>query len=88
MFGLDDLRQWTIGGSIHRIQPHVDIYLDQSTMNVVSISFPYLVDKSMATGGGDVPSLKFHVFDLDGLKPFLIDGLEVIPFQGMKSSTQ
>jgi len=32
-------------------------------MREVTRTFPYLVDKSKATGGGDVPSFIWHVFD-------------------------
>ncbi len=36
------------------IQRYVDIYLTQETMTVVEGMFPYLVDRSKSTGGGDV----------------------------------
>ncbi|KAH6564327.1 hypothetical protein BASA62_007975 [Batrachochytrium salamandrivorans] len=45
--------------------------------------FPYLVDKTKATGGGDVPTVQFHIIDSgpDGPRPFLIDDeLTVTPF--------
>jgi len=32
-------------------------------MSEVARTFPYLVDKNQATGGGDVPSFVWHVFD-------------------------
>lgn len=32
-------------------------------MSEVARTFPYLVDKNQATGGGDVPSFIWHVFD-------------------------
>ncbi|KAJ3341940.1 hypothetical protein HDU93_003761 [Gonapodya sp. JEL0774] len=85
MFGLDDLRQFTIGPKGYRTQDHVDVYCNTETMNVVATAFPYLVDKSKATGGGDVSSLKFHVFDAEQqhhYSPVLIDGqVEVEPFE-------
>ncbi|KAJ3124558.1 hypothetical protein HK098_001058 [Nowakowskiella sp. JEL0407] len=84
MMGLDDLRQWTIGGK-GAIQKSVPIYLDSSTMDVVKRSFPYLVDTNLATGSGIVTALDFKVFgsafDKDSLLPFKIEELEVTPFQ-------
>jgi hypothetical protein len=57
-FGLDDLRQWTIGPEGYRTQNAIDVYLNEETMGVVGGAYPYLVDKKMATGGGDVTSLR------------------------------
>jgi len=68
MNGLDDLRGifvfrvnrvtesqpflgWTLNGAI---QPHIDVYLTQDTFTEVRRSFPYLVCKEFASGGGDV----------------------------------
>ena len=78
MFGLDDLRAWTMSG---RVQKHIDIYLTQSTFEKVESAFPYMVDKSFATGGGEVPTLKFHVFDTHGTPDYFMiqDELKVIP---------
>ena len=59
VFGLDDLRTWTLRGD------PIDIYLSAETLAVVSAAFPYLVDKGQATGGGDVASLRFEVFEYD-----------------------
>jgi phosphoribosyl 1,2-cyclic phosphodiesterase len=74
VFGMDDLRQWTIGA---KIQKSVDIYLNDETLGVVSGAYPYMVDKTRATGGGDVPSLRFHVI---GTEPFtLFEELVVTP---------
>lgn len=60
ILGLDDLRAWTMGGVI---QDHVDIYLTQECMDTVQGMFPYLVDRSKSTGGGDVGTLRWHVID-------------------------
>lgn len=60
ILGLDDLRAWTMGGVIQR---HVDIYLTQECMTVVEGMFPYLVDRSKSTGGGDVPTLRWNIID-------------------------
>ncbi|KAJ3040459.1 hypothetical protein HDV00_010896 [Rhizophlyctis rosea] len=80
---MDDLRQWTIGGKKYSVQDRIDVYLDESTAKVVESTFPYLFDKKKATGGGDVPSLEFHVFGNGpgGYEPVMIEELEVIPFQ-------
>lgn len=48
-FGLDDLREWCI-----RQHTQIPIYLDQPTFDIVAASFPYLVDETKASGGGDV----------------------------------
>jgi hypothetical protein len=51
MNGLDDLRAWTLRGAI---QKHIDLYVSQTTFEEVQRSFPYLVAKEFASGGGDV----------------------------------
>lgn len=60
MLGLDDLRSWTIGG---HIQPYVDVYLTPTCMDTVQTTFPYLIDRSRSTGGGDVGALRWHLID-------------------------
>ena len=60
MLGLDDLRSWTMGGCI---QPFVDVYLTEECLQTVQQTFPYLVDTSRATGGGDVGALRWHVIN-------------------------
>ena len=54
-------------------------------MQVVSRSFPYLVDSKEATGGGEVGKLVFHVWpvsadiiDVAGLRVEVFDGEEVL----------
>ncbi|KAJ3163204.1 hypothetical protein HDU86_002373 [Geranomyces michiganensis] len=85
MLGLDDLRQWTIGGANHSVQDHIDVYLSCAAMEVVARAFPYLVDKAKATGGGEVPSLRFHQFDSPAMggkmAPFWIEEMEVVPLE-------
>ncbi|SNX86131.1 related to Putative hydrolase C777.06c [Melanopsichium pennsylvanicum] len=71
ILGLDDLRAWTMGGVIQR---YVDIYLTQECMTVVEGMFPYLVDRSKSTGGGDVPTLRWNIIDRDA--PFVIQASE------------
>ncbi|KAF9462236.1 beta-lactamase-like protein [Collybia nuda] len=77
--GLDDLRSWTLYGLI---QPHIDIYLSQETFDAVKTSFPYLVSKERASGGGDVPEFKWHI--IHDKVPFEINntGIHVTPFSG------
>ncbi|RKO90716.1 beta-lactamase-like protein, partial [Blyttiomyces helicus] len=83
VLGLDDLRQWTIGGAAKSVQDSIPVYLSKECMSVVESVFPYLVDTKKATGGGDVPALDFHVFGdgPEGYKPFNIEELEVIPIE-------
>jgi phosphoribosyl 1,2-cyclic phosphodiesterase len=57
MLGLDDLRGWTMNGAV---QSSIDVYCDRATLRYISQVFPYLIDKKLASGGGDVPSLVFH----------------------------
>ena len=42
---------WTLNGAI---QSYIDVYLTQDTFTEVQRSFPYLVFKEFASGGGDV----------------------------------
>lgn len=60
ILGLDDLRSWTLGGCL---QDYVDVYLTQECMETVQNTFPYLVDSSFVTGGGDVGALRWHIID-------------------------
>ncbi|KAL0950713.1 hypothetical protein HGRIS_007489 [Hohenbuehelia grisea] len=77
MNGLDDLRGWTLNGNI---QPHIDVYVSESTFVEVQRSFPYLVMKEFASGGGDVPEFKWHI--ISDKVPFEIQdtGIFVTPF--------
>ncbi|EPQ29119.1 uncharacterized protein PFL1_03407 [Pseudozyma flocculosa PF-1] len=67
ILGLDDLRAWTMGSVV---QPFVDIYLTEQCMQTVQGMFPYLVDRSKSTGGGDVGTLRWHIIDPD--RPFWV----------------
>lgn len=76
-FGLDDLRSWTLGGFV---QPWIDVYCTAPTMAEIAKTFPYLVSKEEATGGGDIPEFRWHTFDEN--TPFKIptcDDVEVTP---------
>lgn len=42
---------WTLKGAI---QSHIDVYVSQATLGEVNRSFPYMVSKEFASGGGDV----------------------------------
>ncbi|KAI7832001.1 metallo-beta-lactamase family protein [Kickxella alabastrina] len=75
MFGLDDLRQWTMGLNLS-----IPIYCDKETMGTVGEAFPYLVDTGKATGGGAVPSLAFHVIH-DSFSPFQCLGITIQPLR-------
>ncbi|KAI1791638.1 beta-lactamase-like protein [Ganoderma leucocontextum] len=69
---------WTLHSAI---QPHVDIYLSEDTFNEVKVTFPYLVKKEFATGGGDVPEFRWHPYVTDR-EPFELGdtGITVKPF--------
>ncbi|KAG8722383.1 hypothetical protein FRC08_002864 [Ceratobasidium sp. 394] len=71
MNGLDDLRGWTLNGNI---QDHIDIYVSAFTFKEVQRSFPYLVAKEFATGGGDIPEFRWHIIKEN--EPFRIEGVD------------
>ncbi|KAM0792026.1 hypothetical protein ACM66B_006253 [Microbotryomycetes sp. NB124-2] len=74
MLGLDDLRGWTLHGTI---QKSVPIYCTQDTYDEIAKSFPYLTDSMKATGGGDVPAFEWRIFDRN--ESFEILGVHVVP---------
>lgn len=77
-YGLDDLRSWCL---IDKANPYsIPVYLDQLTMDILSNTFPYLVDASKATGGGDVPSFIFHIINHDD--DFEVEGVKFTPLPG------
>jgi hypothetical protein len=49
-------------------------------MEVVASTFPYMVDASRATGGGDIPSFTYHIIDHD--KDFEVEGVKFTPLPG------
>ncbi|KAI8985401.1 beta-lactamase-like protein [Pilobolus umbonatus] len=73
-YGMDDLRGWTLGGAIQSV---IHVHLAPETMDTVALTFPFLVDSKMATGGGEVADFRYHVFD--PTKSFTIQGLEFTP---------
>lgn len=77
MNGLDDLRGWTLGDAI---QTRIDVYVSQSTFFEVQRSFPYLVSREFASGGGDVPDFEWHI--IEDKVPFEIKdtGVQITPF--------
>lgn len=77
MNGLDDLRGWTHHDAI---QESIDVYASLETFQEVKRSFPYLVSKEFASGGGDVPDFKWHI--IEDKVPFEIKdtGLWITPF--------
>ncbi|EJU05287.1 hypothetical protein DACRYDRAFT_19840 [Dacryopinax primogenitus] len=74
MNGLDDLRCWTLDGTM---QDHVDIYLSQKTFDEVERTFPYLVNKGMATGGGSVPEFQWNI--ISEFVEFDVQGVNITP---------
>ncbi|KAI6045082.1 beta-lactamase-like protein [Pisolithus marmoratus] len=77
MNGLDDLRGWTLRAAI---QQHIDVYVSADTFRDVERTFPYLVSKEFASGGGDVPEFKWHI--IEDKVPFEIKdtGVWITPF--------
>jgi phosphoribosyl 1,2-cyclic phosphodiesterase len=75
MLGLDDLRAWTLGQ--YSIQSHVDVYLTADTFAAVQQVFPYLVDTTKASGGGDVAGLQFHIINRDPDNPRLYEPIRI-----------
>ena len=73
IFGLDDLREFSISNSI-------PIYCSSGTLDVVKSAFPYLVDLSKATGGGDVAKLLFKVVTYESDDAKLQDTIDDLPF--------
>ena len=67
------------------MQSHVSVYLTQETMDVVATTFPYLVDKKKATGGGGVGALHWHI--IDSRKSFWVGrgpkAVQIIPLSVM-----
>ncbi|KAI9444963.1 beta-lactamase-like protein [Lactarius indigo] len=78
MNGLDDLRGWTLRGSI---QKFIDVYASQATFAEVERSFPYMVAREYASGGGDIPEFKWHIFE-DKVPIDVADsGVVITPFE-------
>jgi hypothetical protein len=90
---MDDLREWCI-----RQKCSIPVYLNRPTYNTVAGAFPYMVDKSQASGGGDVqvllhllspqlthrPSLIFNI--IDDLQEFDISGIKIHSFPSKLAS--
>ncbi|WVN85822.1 uncharacterized protein L203_100974 [Cryptococcus depauperatus CBS 7841] len=71
--GLDDLREWCI-----RQGRAIPVYLNRETFVKVEEAFPYMVDKSKASGGGDIPQLVWNIIDDEG--EFQVQGINVKAF--------
>ncbi|KAG6837877.1 hypothetical protein H0H93_013030 [Arthromyces matolae] len=76
MNGLDDLRGWTLNKAI---QSHIDIYISQTTFEGVQRSFPYLVSKEFASGGGDA-KFRWHIIEDEVPFEILDTGIRITPF--------
>ncbi|KAF8758327.1 RINT-1 / TIP-1 family [Rhizoctonia solani] len=62
---------WTLKKSI---QAYIDIYVSAFTFKEVQKSFPYLVAKEFATGGGDIPEFRWHIIKEN--ESFHVDGVD------------
>ncbi|KAI9462316.1 beta-lactamase-like protein [Lactarius psammicola] len=78
MNGLDDLRGWTLRGSI---QKFIDVYASQATFTEVERSFPYMVSREYASGGGDIPEFKWHIFEDKVPIDVANSGIMITPFE-------
>jgi hypothetical protein len=76
---MDDLRSWCLLDKEN--QYSIPVYLDQNTMDTVANTFPYMVDSSKATGGGDIPSFKYNIIEHD--KDFEVEGVTFTPLPGI-----
>jgi hypothetical protein len=54
---MNDITAWTLNNAI---QSHINVYVSQETFTEVKRSFPYLVAKEFASGGGDVTRLYIY----------------------------
>ncbi|KAF8272972.1 hypothetical protein EI94DRAFT_1717135 [Lactarius quietus] len=71
-------RGWTLRGSI---QKFIDVYASQATFTEVERSFPYMVAREYASGGGDIPEFKWHIFE-DKVPIDVADsGVVITPFE-------
>ncbi|ODO09414.1 hypothetical protein I350_03014 [Cryptococcus amylolentus CBS 6273] len=69
-FGLDDLREWC-----ERQGRAIPVYLNRETFGKVEEAFPYMVDKTKVSGGGDVPKLIWKIIEDEG--EFEVEGIDV-----------
>lgn len=69
----------------------IPVYLSQTTFRSIAEMFPYLTDRSKATGGGFVSNLDFRIFDktIDTVNAdtifeegFDVCGVRVVPLEG------
>lgn len=73
ILGLDDLRGWTMNG---KIQKSINVYLTLDTFETVKTTFPYLVDRTKATGSGEVGALNFIIIED---QEFVINDVKIMP---------
>lgn len=70
LLDVSNRRSLTLRGTVAPAQDHVPIYTSPETFESIRNMFRYMVDPSHATGGGDIPSFRWHTFDPS--KPFTI----------------
>ncbi|KAI0308048.1 beta-lactamase-like protein [Multifurca ochricompacta] len=78
MNGLDDLRGWTLRGAI---QKFIDVYASRATFAEVERAFPYMVSREFASGGGDIPEFKWHIFENKEPIDVADSGIIITPFE-------
>lgn len=86
----DEIRMFTDVGTAQEGEV-IPVYLSQTTFDSIAEMFPYLTDRSRATGGGFVSKLDFRVFDKSSHAPdvnkineegFDVSGVWVVPLEG------
>lgn len=55
------------------------------TLKEIAASWPYMVETSRATGGGDVPAFEWHVIDEE--RDFIVEGIRITPLNGSTKHT-
>lgn len=73
-FGLDDLRDFSFYASR---KGSIPVYVTERDLATISSMFPYLVDRSKATGSGFVPCLDWKT--ISPVAPFEVEGLTIEP---------
>jgi phosphoribosyl 1,2-cyclic phosphodiesterase len=75
-----DNRSLTLRSTYGPVQEYIPVYTSPETYTSISNMFPYMVDATKATGGGDIPSFKWFPFDpSEAFNIPYCGGIEVIP---------
>ncbi|KAI9511759.1 hypothetical protein F5148DRAFT_1168633 [Russula earlei] len=69
---------WTLRGAI---QQFIDVYVSRATFAEVERAFPYMVARECASGGGDIPEFKWHIFEDKVPIDVAGSGIFITPFE-------